>query len=53
MGGCKAEVEEAAGAGGYRCHGSHPASAPGWTWPIDLAGGCGGAAGSGGVWAFD
>lgn len=52
-GGCKAEVEEAAGAGGRRCHGSHPASVPGWTWRTDWAGGgCGGGAGSGGVWAF-
>lgn len=54
MGGCKAEGEEAAGAGGRRCRGSHLASVPGWTWRTDLAGdGCGGGAGSGGVWAFD
>lgn len=34
-GGCKAEVEEAAGAGGRRCHGSYPASGPGLTWLTD------------------
>lgn len=32
-GGCKAEVGEAAEAGGRRCHGSHPVSGLEWTWP--------------------
>lgn len=53
VGGCKAEAGEAAEAGGRHCHGGRLASGPGWTWPTGWAGGgCGGDAGSAGVWAF-
>lgn len=52
VGGCKAEVGEATGAGGRHCRRSRLASEPGWTWWTGWAGGgCGGDAGSGGVWA--